>query len=248
MTKVPGSLLLTYARAAGFVVLTLSLTDGAASAWAASPRNGDLHVSKECSQDKGAPGDFCTITSSNLAEITVGSKVYYDQAAGIPKGVLDSNVVLDAGMGNRALGRCTLDLGTHLGLCTFSDGTGQFAGFHARVNVDCTSGCIWNGSYSFTEVVTITVTGPGAATSIANMFQTVSSLISLDASRSTSLNAGALTYSWTVSPGFPSAAMTGGNTATPSLQLLSQGIYQFNVTVTDTTGAASTATVTVLYI
>jgi hypothetical protein len=131
----------------GFVALILSLSTGSVSA--DSTRNGQLHVTKECSQDKGAAGDFCTITSSNLAEIKVGSKVFYDQAAGIPTGLLDSNVVLDAGQGNRALGRCTLDLTTGLGLCTFSDGTGQFTGFHARVDVDCRSGCRWDGTYSF---------------------------------------------------------------------------------------------------
>jgi len=131
----------------GFLVLTLSLSTGAAAA--DSERNGQLHVTKECSQDKGAAGDFCTITSSNLAAIKVGSKVYYDQALGIPKGLLDSNVVLDAGNGNRAVGRCTLDLSTGLGLCTFSDGTGQFTGFRARVDVDCRAGCRWDGTYSF---------------------------------------------------------------------------------------------------
>jgi hypothetical protein len=116
---------------------------------ASSGRSGDLHVTKECSQDHGKAGDYCTITSSNLAEIKVGSKVYYDQAAGIPTGLLDSNVVLDAGDGNRAVGRCTLDFTTSLGLCTFSDGTGQFTGFRARVDVDCRSGCRWDGSYRF---------------------------------------------------------------------------------------------------
>jgi hypothetical protein len=131
---------------AGPLALTLALTTGAALA---DERNGQLHVTKECSQDKGAAGDHCTITSSNLAEIKVGSKVFYDQAAGIPTGLLDSNVVLDAGNGNRAVGRCTLDLTTGLGLCTFSDGTGQFARFTARVDVDCRSGCRWDGTYSF---------------------------------------------------------------------------------------------------
>jgi hypothetical protein len=134
--------------AAGIVAVTLSLTMRAPSVRAAA-RNGDLHVTKECSQDKGLAGDFCTITSSNLAEITVGSKVFYDQAGNIPTGLLDSNVVLDAGNGDRAVGRCTLDLTTALGMCAFSDGTGQFTGFSARVNVDCTSGCRWDGSYSF---------------------------------------------------------------------------------------------------
>jgi hypothetical protein len=133
---------------AGVVALTLALSAGVASLSAFSERR-DLHVTKECSQYTGAAGSFCTITSSNVAEIKVGSKVLYDQAAGIPMGLLDSNVVLDAGNGNRALGRCTLDLTTFLGLCSFSDGTGQFRGFHARVDVDCTAGCRWDGTYSF---------------------------------------------------------------------------------------------------
>jgi hypothetical protein len=149
MTKFLGSLIMALALVAGTVALTLSLSTGAASVSAQSTRNGEVHVTKECSQDKGAAGDFCTITSSNLAEIAVGSKVFYDQAAGIPAGLLDSNVVLDAGNANRAIGRCTLDLTTGLGRCTFSDGTGQFAGFSARVDVDCTAGCHWDGTYSF---------------------------------------------------------------------------------------------------
>jgi hypothetical protein len=124
---------------------------GVASVSASSERNRELHVTKECSQDHGLAGDHCTITSSNVPEITVGSKVFYDQAAGIPTGLLDSNVVLDAGNGNRAVGRCTLDLMTGLGLCTFSDGLGQFSGFHARVDVDCRSGCRWDGTYGFRE-------------------------------------------------------------------------------------------------
>jgi hypothetical protein len=68
--------------------------------------------------------------------------------------MLDSNVVLDAGNGNRAVGRCTLDGTTGLGLCTFSDGLGRFAGFQARVDVTYTGGADWelNGTYSFERV------------------------------------------------------------------------------------------------
>jgi hypothetical protein len=110
-----------------------------------------LHVTKECSEYTGAAGAFCTITSSNLGLILVGSTVTYDQAAGIPAFGLDSNVVLDAGNGNRAMGRCTLDATTGTGLCTFGDGTGQFAGFHARVDVSYLGGAdfAWDGTYSF---------------------------------------------------------------------------------------------------
>ena len=133
----------------GFVALTLSLSTGAASA--DSERKGQLHVTKECSQYTGAAGSFCTITSSSLPELKVGSKVLYDQAAGIPTGLLDSNVVLDSGDGDRAVGRCTLDFATGLGLCTFSDGTGRLAGFHARVDVSHLGGrdWAWDGTYSF---------------------------------------------------------------------------------------------------
>jgi hypothetical protein len=135
--------------AAGLAVVTLVLSSGMAPLSASSQEERPLHVTKECSQYTGVAGSFCTITSSNLAQIKVGSKVFYDQAVGVPAGLLDSNVILDAGDGNRAVGRCTLDLTTGLGLCTFSDGMGDLAGFHARVSVDCTSTCRWDGTYTF---------------------------------------------------------------------------------------------------
>jgi hypothetical protein len=125
---------------------------GAASV-SASARKGNFLVTKECSTYDFTAGSFCTITSSSLSEILVGSKVFYDQPANIPTGLLDSNVVLDAGDGDRAVGRCTLDLSTLLGLCTFSDGTGRFSGFQARVEVSylgTNSDFAWDGTYSFT--------------------------------------------------------------------------------------------------
>jgi len=142
---------------AGLVALTLSLSAGAASVSASSAHNGQLHVTKECSEYTFAPGGFCTITSSNLSKIAHGMRIYYDQAPNIPTGLLDSNVVLDdfPTVGNRAVGRCTLDLVTFLGLCTFSDGTGHLTGFEARVNVSCfvdSAGvivCNWDGTYRF---------------------------------------------------------------------------------------------------
>jgi hypothetical protein len=132
---------------AGFVVLTLSLSVSAASA-----RSGDLHVIKDTSQYTGLPGGFAIITSSNLPEIVVGSKVFYFQSPIPSTGLLDSNIVLDAGDGNRAVGRCTLDLVTRAALCTFSEGTGSFVGFHARIDgskgTDATN-YHWDGTYHF---------------------------------------------------------------------------------------------------
>ena len=131
------------------------LAPGITSVSASFGRSGFLQVEKECSEYQGQPGQFCTITSSNISEITPGSKVVYTQPAGVPAGVLDSNVVLDAGDGSRAIGRCTLDLSTGLGLCTFSDGTGHFAGFHARVEVSPPrydgDDWHWRGTYRFSR-------------------------------------------------------------------------------------------------
>ena len=134
------------------LVLFLEVATLSEQRWSTSHerrRSGNLHATKECSQFTGKAGSFCTITDSNVGPIKVSSKVYYDQAAGIPADMLDSNVVLDAGGGNRAFGRCSIDSSTGTGLCTFSDGTGQLAGFHARVKVDCTSVCRWDGTYRF---------------------------------------------------------------------------------------------------
>ena len=43
------------------------------------------------------------------------------------------------------------DASTQLGLCTFSDGTGRFAGFQARIDVSYLGGpnYAWDGTYSF---------------------------------------------------------------------------------------------------
>jgi hypothetical protein len=137
---------------AGLVTLTLLLSPALVSASGGR----SLHVRKDCSQFTGLAGSFCTVTASNVAAIPVGSKVFYDQGAGIPAGLLDSNIVIDAGNGNRAVGRCTLDLATGLALCLFFDGTGDLAGFHARINgspgVPPDSSYHWDGRYGFAGI------------------------------------------------------------------------------------------------
>ena len=54
----------------------------------------------------GQPGSFCTITSSNVKAIEVGSKIVYAKAP--VRDPLDSDVVLDLpGPGNnKAFGHC----------------------------------------------------------------------------------------------------------------------------------------------
>lgn len=114
----------------------------------ASPRNGALHVTKECSGFTGGAGSFCAITSSNLPAIEVGSHVVYLQPAlvGTPAG---SDVILDTpGPGaNQAFGHCSLATN----VCTFVGGTGKFTWFHADVAVSYIGGVsyAWEGTYSF---------------------------------------------------------------------------------------------------
>jgi len=120
----------------------------------ASPRSGDLHVTKDCSEYTLQAASFCTITSSNVKAIEVGSRVVYASAAGATS--LDSDVVLDTpGPGNNtAFGHCHLEFATGLGLCTFSGGTGKFTWFDATAHVSYLGKptvytWAWDGTYSF---------------------------------------------------------------------------------------------------
>lgn len=130
----------------------LSLAALAPSA-AAAPRSGELHVTKECSAYNGAAGGFCTVTSSNLPAIEVGSKIFYRDALVYP--VMDTAIVLDLpGPGNNmAFGHVHLDLSTGLGTVTFSGGTGKFTWFTATVAVTPNAaeayGWAWDGAYAF---------------------------------------------------------------------------------------------------
>jgi hypothetical protein len=72
------------------------------------------------------------------------------------------------------------------------------------------------------------------------------SSILLDGSTSTSADGGTLTYLWTIPRGYPSVAISGAATATPTITFpLTRGTYQFQLTVTDATGATSTDVVTI---
>jgi hypothetical protein len=110
-----------------------------------------FHATKDCSGVKGVAGNFCTIRSSNVKALPVGSKIFYLQQGGPT--ALNSDTAIYAGPGNIAAGHCLLRFATGVGLCTFSDGTGTLAGFHARVRVTADSSIPnlwhWDGTYSF---------------------------------------------------------------------------------------------------
>ena len=112
-----------------------------------------FHGTKDCSGATGLAGGFCTFRSSNVKALPVGSKIFYLQPGG--KWGLNSDTAIYAGPGNIAAGHCLLRLATGIGLCTFSDGTGTLAGFHARVRVTADSSIPqlwhWDGTYSFDQ-------------------------------------------------------------------------------------------------
>lgn len=116
------------------------------TAVASHPRSGELHATKNC--ERFNTDSYCAITSSNLPQIEVGSRVNYLQPALVatPEG---SDVVLDPpGPGNNvAYGNCSLAVGH----CTFWGGTGKFTHFHASITVSYLRGAnwAWDGTYSF---------------------------------------------------------------------------------------------------
>jgi hypothetical protein len=130
------------ALVAGVAGLAVSLSGRVPSVAASDERRGQLHITKNCGNNTGNPGSYCTVTSSNLPEIPAGSTVFYTQTAtAAPESgsiAWDGNVVLFVRFGDWAVGRCTLDSRQYpgnYGLCTFSDGVGSLAGFTARVAV-----------------------------------------------------------------------------------------------------------------
>ena len=138
--------------AAVFSLAALAFSASAASSQNRSPRaTKAFHATKDCSGVTGLAGDFCTIRSSNVKALKVGSKIFYFQAAS--KTALDSDTAIYVGRGNVATGHCLLRFATGVGLCTISDGTGTLAGFHARVRVTADSSIPelwhWDGTYSF---------------------------------------------------------------------------------------------------
>ena len=118
---------------------------------ASSSRSRALHVEKVCTPTyNGGPGDYCTITASNLGAIPPDSKVFYFEA--LVGTELDSDVALYAGPGNVALGHVALSLETFTGVITLRGGTGDFKNFRARADVTYDADrdvWQWDGTYRF---------------------------------------------------------------------------------------------------
>lgn len=133
------------------VVMVGAFATAGSAEHAGSPRTGELHVTKECSQFTGQKDGFCTITGSNLAGIDPGRHVVYTDPTFVFPNLI-SDLYVDGPGNNDAYGHVTLSVVTWIGSLTLSGGTGQFRGFHASVVVDCRpsgSPCTWVGPYSF---------------------------------------------------------------------------------------------------
>jgi hypothetical protein len=141
----------------GLVAGVILLAALGSSVSAASSRNQApgatkaFHATKDCAGFSGKAGAYCTIRSSNVKAIKVGSKIFYLQAD--TKTGTDSDIVIYVGRGTMATGHCFIQNKVVAGLCTVSDGTGALAGFHfrARVTPDRTVPNLWHwdGTYGF---------------------------------------------------------------------------------------------------
>jgi hypothetical protein len=136
------------------VILLAALAFSAPSASSPNHASGAtkaFHATKDCSGFTGLVGAYCTIRSSNVKALKVGSKIFYVQEAGPT--ALDSDTVIYVKRGSTATGHCLLRHATGVGLCTISDGTGTLAGFRLRVRVRASSSIPklfhWDGTYSF---------------------------------------------------------------------------------------------------
>ena len=148
-TGLPKSVLGLATAVALLAALGFSVT--AASSQNQAPGTKAFHATKDCSGFTGLVGAYCTIRSSNVKALKVGSKIFYVQQAG--KTALDSDTVIYVKRGSVATGHCLLRFATGDGLCTISDGTGTLAGFRFRVRVTASSSIPklwhWDGTYSF---------------------------------------------------------------------------------------------------
>ena len=114
---------------------------------AAKAHSRQLHLTKECSSYTGLADQHCTITSSNVRAIPVGSRVVYLEGANGTS--LVSDIVVVVGRGQYALGHVTVNLATGRGRVTLAGGAGRFRSFHARAAISPVGGAnfAWDGTY-----------------------------------------------------------------------------------------------------
>jgi hypothetical protein len=129
--------------------------------------------------------------------------------------------------------------GSLLGMFNFNGGVAK------ALILDPTNGTVTSGgspSGSSGTMATLALASPKNATVVARQMQ-------LDGTASTSFDGKPLTFQWTIPPGSQQAAISGANTATPTVQFgIGRGAYTFQLTITDSIGGTSTDTVTINFV
>lgn len=142
------------------VVLACTVVAFAALAPAVSANSNPLpiHLTKDCSTYSGEIPSLCTIETSDLSLLPVGTKVWYEGPILTNNYFLSSNMLLEAGPNATATGYCIFDARAiaQTGLCTFWAGTGSLTGFTAILHVTIDDQGIWHldGEYYFNPEVT----------------------------------------------------------------------------------------------
>jgi hypothetical protein len=146
-----------FALAASIQAVAVGIATYAAPAFAADDQKMQpFTLSKDCSHYSGGVPSFCTVLESNEPDIKKGTRILYYGPVNSNPAFLSSNVVLDNGAGDTAMGNCIVDVGAGpKGVCAFYAGSGALAGFSAivQVTVDTEQVWHWNGSYSLSRPV-----------------------------------------------------------------------------------------------
>jgi hypothetical protein len=136
----------------GTLLALVGLAPGVAAAAPTFP----IHLVKDCSTFTGDTPSFCVVSSSEFPAIPVGTKVWYVGPILVDTLFLSSNVRLDTGHGSTAIGYCINAARPpgdprSTGMCSFWEGTGDLAGFHAVVDVsiDAAQEFHWDGVYYY---------------------------------------------------------------------------------------------------
>jgi hypothetical protein len=107
-------------------------------------------LSQNCDEWTSEEPSFCTVIESNVAALKKGTKILYYGPVVDKTTFSSSNVVLDDGAGDTAIGNCIVDYEAMRGMCAFHAGNGSLAGFTAiaQASTDDDQVWHWNGSYS----------------------------------------------------------------------------------------------------
>jgi len=143
----------TAAAIAAACVMTVVSIAGTTTASAHEGHSRTLHVVKNCAGFVSTP-PTCTITSSDVGFLPVGSVITYLQPSALTTPAGSDVVITRPHRHSTIFGNCALNPATGSGVCRLDGGTGIFRRFHATVAVTYLPGGDgnnwgWVGTYSF---------------------------------------------------------------------------------------------------